>query len=90
MSIASSCERDESSHVPIARAVVPMLVAAGAVTLAIAVLHGEPSAQVAAAAAAGAAIADPGASASDATSYSADHRRVEEAPGDPEPLPAQF
>lgn len=88
MSIASSCERDESSQVPIVRAVVPMLVAAGAVTLAIAVLHGEPSAQVAAAAPD--AVVAPAAGAPDATSYSADHRRVEEAPGDPEPLPAQF
>ena len=90
MSIASSCERDESSQVPIVRAVVPMLVAAGAVTLAIAVLHGEPSTQVAAAAAPDAAIAAPDTSPSGATSYSADHRRVEEAPGEPEPLPAQF
>jgi hypothetical protein len=43
-----------------------------------------------AAAAPDAAIAAPNAGASDATSSSADHRRVEEAPGDPEPLPAQF
>ncbi len=85
MSIASNCERDESSELPIVRAVVPMLVAAGAVTLAIAVLRGEPSAQPAAVDAAAKAAA-----AGEATPYSEDHRRVEEAPGDPEPLPPTF
>jgi hypothetical protein len=81
MSNSRSLEHDPASDVPLARLMVPILMAVGAVTLAIAVVQGEPSAR---APAAGDAPDAPG------TSYSEDHRRIQEAPGDAEPLPPTF
>ncbi len=84
MSNTPNLERDESPNLPLARAVVPMLAAAGAVTLALTVMRGEPFAQQPTAPAAANAPAAEG------TPYSDMHRRVEEAPGDPQPLPPTF
>jgi len=84
MSNSPSVEHDPASDVPIARMMVPILMAVGAVTLAIAVVQGEPSARAPTADGAPRAADAPG------TPYSEDHRRVEEAPGDPEPLPPTF
>jgi len=79
-----SPERDPWSDLPITRAMVPILMAVGAVTLAIVLTQGNLSAQAPVANAAAQAASDA------ATPYSEDHRRVEEAPGDPEPLPPLF
>lgn len=86
MTSSPSSDRDASNE-PFVRAVVPVLVAVGAVTLALAVLRGEPLAREPAAAAA-AEVAP--AAASDPTPYSRMHRRVEEAPGAADPLPPTF
>ncbi|HEX6633361.1 MAG TPA: hypothetical protein VF038_05300 [Usitatibacter sp.] len=67
--------------IPFGRAVVPMLVAAGAVTLALAVVRAQPSEAPPPEAAQPAAEGSP---------YSEMHRHVQESPGDPEPLPPQF
>lgn len=82
MSNSTRPERDPSLDIPIARAVVPILMAVGAITLAIAIAQGEPSAP--------AADAGPLAADTPATAYSEDHRRVEEAPGEPELQPPTF
>lgn len=83
MSNAPSPDRDPSD-LPITRAVVPILMAVGAVTLAIAVTQGDPSAQ------APVPQAMPQADAAPVTAYSEAHRRVEEGPGEPQPLPPTF
>ncbi len=74
-------ERDPGSDFPITRAMVPILLAVGAVTLGIAVTQGDLSAQPPVAQATPQSTSDVG------TAYSEDHRRVEEAPGEPVPLP---
>jgi len=82
MSNSTRSEREASSDTPIARAVVPILMAVGAITLAIAMAQGGPPAP--------AADAGPLAADTPASAYSEDHRRVEEAPGEPEPQPPTF
>ena len=82
MTSSTRPERDPSSDIPIARAVVPILMAVGAITLAIAMAQGGPPAP--------AADAGPLAADTPVTAYSADHRRVEEAPGEPELQPPTF
>ena len=82
MSNVPHLTRDESPlHVPLGRAVVPMLVAAGAVTLALAVVRAQPSEQ------SPAASPEPSAG---ATPYSDMHRRVQESPGAPGEQPPTF
>lgn len=84
MSNSPSLEREPPSDIPITRAMVPILMAVGAVTLAIAVAQGDLSAQAPVAQAA------PQAADAPATPYSEDHRRVEESPGEPQALPPTF
>jgi hypothetical protein len=82
MSNASNAVPDEiPPSIPFGRAVVPVLVAAGAVTLALAVVRAQPSEAPPPAAAQPAAESSP---------YSDMHRHVQESPGAPEPLPPQF
>lgn len=77
-------ERDAPYDFSLSRAVVPVLAAVGAVTLAIALARADLAAPSPLADAA------PQAAAASGTAYSADHRRVEEAPGEPQPLPPTF
>ncbi|HUI98977.1 MAG TPA: hypothetical protein VLY46_02025 [Usitatibacter sp.] len=87
MTNVSSCDRD--AREPLVRAVVPVLVAVGAVTLALAMVRGQPFAQEPAAAAA--AEVPPSAPPADQpAAYSEMHRQVQEAPGAPQPLPPTF
>jgi hypothetical protein len=83
MSTAPDAARDElPPSIPFGRAVVPMLVAAGAVTLALAVVRAQPPD-----------APPPGAdqpAAAEGSPYSEMHRHVQESPGEPEPLPPQF
>jgi hypothetical protein len=82
MSNAPNAVPDEiPPSIPFGRALVPVLVAAGAVTLALAVVHAQPSE---------APLPAAGQPAAEGSPYSEMHRQVQESPGAPEPLPAQF
>ncbi|HET7546291.1 MAG TPA: hypothetical protein VFJ86_00905 [Usitatibacter sp.] len=83
MSNATDASFDPPASQPaIVRAIVPMLVAAGAVSLALAVVQAQP-------ADAPAAPAAPVAS-QQGTPYSDMHERVQNGPGEAEPLPPTF
>ena len=85
MTNSPSSDRDASE--PSMSAIVPVLVALGAVGLALTIVRAQPFALEPPAAAAAEAAPSPS---GDPTPYSAMHRRVEEAPGAAQPLPPTF
>lgn len=85
--MTNSPSNDRDASEPFLSAAVPVLVALGAVGLALTIVRAQPFALEPAAPAAAGAASSPSA---DPTPYSAMHRRVEEAPDAPQPLPPTF